>query len=172
MERMLILAMMLWAVAGTAHAQVNSQVNSGVTPSATSPAQMSCPPFNSPAGRTSAAAACDPLSVPTSTIPGSMSGATASTSGSGAFSSSTSGTGAASSTGIGAVSSISAPSSINPQAAVQLPGESANRAIQAPNTTASQAGVPSTALCSAVMPSTTGTSNPVTAFAGVSPGGC
>ncbi len=72
---------------------------------------------------------------------------------------------------------ISASASFNPQAAVQLPGESSNTSTQGANTTASSAGtgrgVSSTIPCSPAIPSTTGTgASAGELFGAASLGGC
>ena len=64
----------------------------------------------------------------------------------------------------GSSNGISASASIDPQAALQLPGEASNTPTQGPNTTASQPAAASTPACSASVPSTTGGSSPGQSF--------
>jgi hypothetical protein len=130
-------------------------------------------------GGAATAAPCnsDPLTLPTATLPsaGAATGAAGgSTSGLGAFSS----IGSVSSS-IGPVSSPISAQTQNPQRALQLPGEALNTPTQAPVTTtqdqgatASHTGVSSNALCSAVMPSTTGAASAENLVGGVSLSGC
>jgi hypothetical protein len=131
-------------------------------------------------GGAATAAPCnsDPLTLPTATLPsaGAATGAAgASTSGLGAFSS----IGSVSSSSIGPVSSPISAQTLNPQRALQLPGEAPNTPTQAPVTvtqdqgaTASHTGVSSNALCSAVMPSTSGAVSAEHLVGGVSLSGC
>jgi hypothetical protein len=213
MQRMFLLAAMLWLVAfGMARAQVTPQASSqatpqvipggsAVTPGVTPGDAATTPPGTTP-GVTStsavhiqppcstrsgfvggfAAAPCpsDPLNLPTATLSSAGSAA-------GVFGGSTGGPGVSlfgfgASSSIGPVSSsngFSAPASINPERPLQLPGEAAATPTQAPITTAqdrsgatSQAGMSSSALCSAAMPSTAGPTNPANVFAGASLSGC
>lgn len=194
MERLFILATILW-LSGfeIVHAQVapgtipgsnpratigtNVGINSAATSAATNAAAGSnatvrvLPPCASPTtDGTPPNEPCvsDPLNLPTATL---SSGA--GTTGAAA----TSGRGASSS--IGAVSSPISAQVANPQAPLQLPGEASSTATQSAlastqsrSSTASQAGSPSTALCSAAMPSSTGTTNPANVFGGASLSGC
>ena len=188
MRRMLMFAMVVWLTGiGVVQAQTSSQANSparvgqptqqaGVAsttmaplPPATTgsmPNQATATPSGSTASSSSnetpssaavsnAASASDPLSVPTSTTP-------------------TSGevtTGAATA---GAISSLPL---VNPQKAVQLPGEGANTSTQAPTTSASPsggaaAGTSSNAACFTAVPTTTGASGAGGLFGVDSVGGC
>jgi hypothetical protein len=103
--------------------------------------------------------ATDPLSVPTSTIPLS-----------GGFAAAT-----------GSLGGINAASSINPQTAVQLPGETSNTATQSPTTTASAPAASSAAsagagasgtLCSSSVSSTSGELSAASLAGGISTNGC
>jgi hypothetical protein len=163
----------------TAPAATGAAAVSGIMKEARTP----CPTSGTSSGGMVTAIPCtpDPLNLPTATL--SPSGATAgaalaSTGGLGAFSS----FGASSSSfgsSIGPVSSPISAQTLNPERALQLPGEAPNTATQTPiaatpdqGSTASRSGVPSAALCSAAMPSAGGTTNPVNLFAGVSVNGC
>jgi hypothetical protein len=102
------------------------------------------------------ATASDPLGVPTSTLPSGQA-----------------------TTGSVAIGAISASSTINPQRAVQLPGEAANNSTQAPTTsaTASSGGAAAgtssnNAACSTAIPTTTGELSVGGLFSAGSPGGC
>ena len=102
------------------------------------------------------ATASDPLGVPTSTLPSASQTATGSV----------------------AIGAISASPTINPQRAMQLPGEAANTSTQAPATSASAAsggaaaGTSSNAACSTAIPTTTGASGVGGLFGAGSIGGC
>jgi hypothetical protein len=105
------------------------------------------------------AVATDPLTVPTSTIP--LSGGSA--------------------TGSVSIGGINATSSINPQTAVQLPGETSNSATQSPTTTASAPAAASAAsagagasgtLCSSSVSTTTGELSAASLAGGISTNGC
>jgi hypothetical protein len=185
MHRMAGLLVIIWlAASAPAQAQTFSQ---GVAQSGTISGA------NTPATTTNAAALPQtPCSTSGSSFIGSLSMALSCESGStGAASSnavssnaSTSFTGgaAAGSTTTGfapgaAAPGISASASLNPQAAVQLPGESSNTSTQGANTTASSAGsgrgASSTMPCSPAIPSTTGTgASAGELFGAASLGGC
>jgi hypothetical protein len=82
----------------------------------------------------------------------------------------TSGSGIASDPLAVPTSTLPTQGSTSPQGGLQLSGEAANTATQASNTRnsgtggAGVAGVPSSALCTAVIPSTTGMSSPSSLF--------
>jgi hypothetical protein len=102
--------------------------------------------------------ATDPLTVPTSTIP--LSGGAA--------------------TGSPSIGGLNAASSINPQTALQLPGETSNATTQSPTTTASapaasaaSAGASaSSTLCSSSVSTTTGELSASSLAGGLSTNGC
>jgi hypothetical protein len=77
-----------------------------------------------------------------------------------------------------AIGAISASPTINPQRAMQLPGEAANASTQAPATSASAApggaaaGTSSNAACSTAIPTMTGASGIGGLFGAGSIGGC
>jgi hypothetical protein len=179
MQRLFIFAMALWLAGfGAAQAQTSSQATSqaqvgqptqqaGVAPTTIAP----LPPATTagatqnesaatqpglPASSASAASDTDPLSVPTSTT-------------------STSG---GATTGTATAGTMSAPAVVNPQRAVQLPGEGTNTSTQAPTTSASAAsggaaaGTSSNAACSTAIPTTTGASGGGGLFGAGSIGGC
>jgi hypothetical protein len=100
------------------------------------------------------ATASDPLGVRTSTLPSAGQTTTGSVAG-----------------------AISASPTINPQRAVQLPGEAANTSTQTPTTAAAAsggaaAGTPSNAACSTAIPTTTGAAGVGGLFGAGSVGGC
>jgi hypothetical protein len=161
----------------------------GTVPRATAPTAMfgvtgqtrtSCSTASLSAGGLATAVPCasDPLNLPTATLSPSgitTGGAFASTSGFSSVGSVSSSFGSS----IGPVSSPISAQTLNPERALQLPGEAPNTATQAPiaatqdqGSSASRAGVPSAALCSAAIPSSAGTTNPVNLFAGASVNGC
>jgi hypothetical protein len=161
MQRVFIFAMAMWLGGlAAANAQTATQPSApqigqplpqaGVAPttmdnssSLTMSTQSASTGAASSLGATSSAisaTASDPLAVPTSTLP---SGQTT--------------------TGSVAIGAISASPTINPQRAVQLPGEAANTSTQAPTTSAAAAsggaaaGTSSNnAACSTAIPTTTG----------------
>jgi hypothetical protein len=102
------------------------------------------------------ATASDPLGVPTQTLPSASQ----------------------TTTGSVAIGAMSASPTINPQRAVQLPGEAANTSTQAPTTSAAAAsggaaaGTSSNAACSTAIPTTTGASSVGGLFGAGSIGGC
>ena len=120
MQRMFASAMILWLAAfGAANAQTDpAQMNPGQTNPAqanpqAAPATENTVPAAPSATTLRSVPASDPLSVPTSTVP-----TTFAVPAPGSASGSTSG--------------ISASASVNPQTAVQLPGEARNSSTQAP----------------------------------------
>jgi hypothetical protein len=78
----------------------------------------------------------------------------------------------------GGSAAVSAPSSTNPETALQLPGEASNAPTQSANSTASagatapSGGMPSGALCATVPSSAPGGSSAVGLFAGGAANGC
>lgn len=188
MERTFIFVMVLWLGAlGAAHAQVGPQVNpqdgsqassqsgpetstaappASATPGATqaSPGgtgltQVPCSTLSTSIGGVAQAFGCaaDPLNVPASNVssPPAISP-----------------TGPAAGAATGSTAGISAPPSINPQIARQLPGEASNTPTQGPVTTGSQPAAPSTTLCSPSIPSTAGVSSAGSLVGAISPSGC
>lgn len=169
MQRILILAMVMWfAGFGAGQAQTGPQANpqtvvgqptqqAGVAPTTIAPLPPATPNYPTAAPP---ASTTDPLSVPTSTT--ATSGET---------------TSGETKTGTASASTIGAPPFIDPQKAVQLPGEGANTSAQAPITSASAAsggaGVgTSNAACSTAIPATTGASGGGGLFGAGSIGGC
>ncbi|HEY0909015.1 MAG TPA: hypothetical protein VGD75_02160, partial [Bradyrhizobium sp.] len=108
-----------------------------------------------------AATSSDPLAVPTSTLPPASQTTTGQTT-----------------TGSVVTGAISASPTVDPQHAVQLPGEGANSSRQAPTTSASAASggagasTSSNAACSTAIPTTTGASGVGGLFGAGSVGGC
>src|ERR1700722_3751183 len=168
MERMFILVMMTWLAAmDVAHAQVPVSPTSSTTGFAASATVgqtgtdmtglAETPSSSSSASVTGATAptlgeSSDPLSVPTSTLPSENSP--------GGFTT-------------GSAGSVAGSASISPQTARQLPGEGTNSTTESPATTAaSQASVPSAALCDPVISSTSGTASPGSLFGAMSSSGC
>jgi hypothetical protein len=157
MERAFIFVIILWLTAvDAAHAQVSSQVGPQFNPMPSTAA-----PSVSATGATQASPAgtvlTDPLNVPSFNMPSSS-----------AISPAGSATGAAT----GSTGGISASPSINPQTALQLPGETPNTTTQGPATTAASPGVSSsTTLCSPAISSTAGALSTGDLFGGMSLGG-
>ena len=183
MVRSYILAIgILLAAAGAVHAQAGSSsstsassaANVELNPISGNPVAPATPSNNSSSSSTTAASStlmnfgavgsstkpcavstgCDPLSVPTRTQgePGStLSGATS----------------------IGAAGP-SSNSSVNPQTAVQLPGEAPSASTAELAKTAPAAPAPSvpSPSCTAQIPTTSGTLEAGTVFGGAAPGGC
>lgn len=140
MHRILASAMILWlAAVGAANAQMDpAQTNPAQTNPQAAPAPENTVPATPSATTLQSVPASDPLSVPTSTVPTTFA---------------VPAPGSSSGSGFG----ISAPASVNPQTAVQLPGEARNSSTQAPNTTASAPAASSNPPpCSATIPTTTG----------------
>jgi hypothetical protein len=177
MQRMFIFAMAMWLGSlAAANAQTATQPSApqigqplpqaGVAATAMDnsssllmPQQSGSTGAASSLGATSSAisaTASDPLAVPTSTLP--SAGQTT--------------------TGSAAIGAISASPTINPQRAVQLPGEAANTSTQAPTTSAAAAsggaaaGTSSNAACSTAIPTTTGELSVGGLFGAGSAGGC
>jgi hypothetical protein len=177
MQRVFIFAMAMWLGGLTAaNAQTTTQPSApkigqplpqaGVAPttmdnssSLTMSTQSASTGATSSLGATSSAisaTASDPLAVPTSILP--SAGQTT--------------------TGSVATGAINASPTINPQRAVQLPGEAANTSTQAPTTSAAApsggaaAGTSSNAACSTVIPTTTGELGVGGLFGAGSVGGC
>jgi hypothetical protein len=157
MERVFIFVIILWLGAfETPHAQVSPQF--GPAPSATLGAGVTetpCTTSSLSVSSTSTATGCvpNPLNVPNSSAISPTRSTTGTVPGSSA-------------------SGMSASPSINPQTALQLPGEAPNTTAQAPITTASQPGVSSTAICSPAIASTAGALSPGNLVGTISLGGC